>query len=112
MELGSGSETDVMEALDQALPRDDRWRHRHGSPGHGADHVLPLLAGPSLSVPVHDGQLALDLAVHRPARSQQDRGDQQDCGSRFPARLGRGSAERRVTCCSTSAGSVVGASQA
>ena len=52
MELGSGSETDVMEALDRLLPRDDRWRHRHGSAGHGADHVLPLLAGPSLSVPV------------------------------------------------------------
>ncbi len=76
MELGSGSETDVMEALDRLLPRDDRWRHRHGSPGHGADHVLPLLAGPSLSVPVVSGQLALgtwqSIALLDP---NQDRGD-------------------------------------
>ena len=41
------------------LPRDDRYRHRHGSPGHGADHVLPLLAPPSVTVPVVDGRLAL-----------------------------------------------------
>jgi secondary thiamine-phosphate synthase enzyme len=59
MELGSGSDEDVMEALDRLLPRDDRWRHRHGSPGHGADHVLPLLAAPSLTVPVIGGRLAL-----------------------------------------------------
>ncbi|HUG94898.1 MAG TPA: YjbQ family protein, partial [Pleomorphomonadaceae bacterium] len=43
LELGSGSEADVVDALDRLLPRDDRWRHQHGSPGHGADHVLPLL---------------------------------------------------------------------
>lgn len=59
IELGAGSEEDVLLALDRLLPRDDRWRHRHGSPGHGADHVLPLLAGPSLSVPVIAGRLAL-----------------------------------------------------
>ena len=59
MELGSGSEADALAALDRLLPRDDRWRHRHGSPGHGADHVLPLLAPPSLSVPVVGGALAL-----------------------------------------------------
>jgi secondary thiamine-phosphate synthase enzyme len=59
IELGSGSEADVMAALDALLPRDDRWRHRHGSRGHGADHVLPLLAPPSLSVPVVAGRLAL-----------------------------------------------------
>jgi secondary thiamine-phosphate synthase enzyme len=59
MELGSGSEADLMEVLDRVLPRDDRWRHRHGSPGHGADHVLPLLASPSLVVPVIDGRMAL-----------------------------------------------------
>ncbi len=59
MELGSGSDLDVMDALDRLLPRDDRWRHAHGSPGHGADHLLPLFAGPSLSVPVVDGRLAL-----------------------------------------------------
>lgn len=59
MELGSGSEADLMEALDRLLPRDDRWRHRHGSPGHGADHVLPLLVSPSLVLPVIGGRLAL-----------------------------------------------------
>jgi secondary thiamine-phosphate synthase enzyme len=59
MELGSGSETDLMESLDRLLPRDDRWRHRHGPRGHGADHVLPLLAGPSLTLPVIGGRLAL-----------------------------------------------------
>jgi secondary thiamine-phosphate synthase enzyme len=59
VELGSGTESDLMEALDRLLPRDDRWVHRHGSSGHGADHVLPLLAPPSLSVPVSDGRLDL-----------------------------------------------------
>jgi secondary thiamine-phosphate synthase enzyme len=59
VELGAGSDVDLLEALDRLLPRDDRWVHRHGSPGHGADHVLPLLAGPSLTVPVVDGRLAL-----------------------------------------------------
>lgn len=59
MELGSGSEADLMEALDRLLPRDDRWRHRHGSPGHGADHVLPLLVAPSLVLPVVGGRMAL-----------------------------------------------------
>jgi secondary thiamine-phosphate synthase enzyme len=59
MELGAGSDEDLMATLDRLLPRDDRWQHRHGSPGHGADHVLPLLAPPSVSVPVVRGQLAL-----------------------------------------------------
>ncbi len=59
IELGAGSDDDAMLALDRLLPRDDRWRHRHGSPGHGADHVLPLLVAPSLSVPVIGGRLAL-----------------------------------------------------
>jgi secondary thiamine-phosphate synthase enzyme len=59
VELGAGSDVDMLEALDRLLPRDDRWVHRHGSPGHGADHVLPLLASPSLTVPVVDGTLAL-----------------------------------------------------
>jgi secondary thiamine-phosphate synthase enzyme len=59
MEMGSGSDADVMDALDRLLPRDDRWRHRHGSPGHGADHALPLLASPSVVVPVLGGRLAL-----------------------------------------------------
>ncbi len=59
VELGAGSDTDLLAALDRLLPRDDRWRHRHGSPGHGADHVVPLLASPSLSVPVIGGRLTL-----------------------------------------------------
>jgi secondary thiamine-phosphate synthase enzyme len=59
VELGAGSEADLVAALDRLLPRDERYRHRHGSPGHGADHVLPLVAGPSLTVPVVDGRLAL-----------------------------------------------------
>lgn len=59
LELGSGSDEDLLQTLDRLLPRDDRWRHRHGSRGHGADHVVPLLAPPSLSVPVADGRLQL-----------------------------------------------------
>ncbi len=59
MELGSGSEGDLMATLDRLLPRDERWVHRHGSPGHGADHVAPLLASPSLVGPVVGGRLAL-----------------------------------------------------
>lgn len=59
VETGAGSDEDLMAALDRLLPADDRWRHRHGSPGHGRDHVVPLLAPPSLSFPVLDGRLAL-----------------------------------------------------
>lgn len=59
LELGAGSDDDALDALDRLLPRDDRWRHRHGSAGHGADHVLPLLAAPSLTVPVLGSALAL-----------------------------------------------------
>ncbi len=59
VELGAGSDVDLLEALDRLLPRDDRWVHRHGSPGHGADHVVPLLASASVTIPVVDGQLAL-----------------------------------------------------
>ncbi len=59
VELGAGSEEDLLAALDTLLPRDDRWAHRHGSPGHGADHVLPLLASPSLTVPVAGGRMTL-----------------------------------------------------
>jgi secondary thiamine-phosphate synthase enzyme len=61
MELGSGSEADLMATLDRLLPRDDRWRHAHGSAGHGADHVLPLLVAPSLTVPVVSGRLGLGI---------------------------------------------------
>ena len=59
METNSGSEGDLEEALDRLLPRDDRYAHRHGSTGHGADHVLPVFVSPSLTVPVLAGALAL-----------------------------------------------------
>lgn len=59
MELGSGSDADLLDALDRLLPRDDRWRHAHGSAGHGADHVLPLLAAPSIGIPVIAGRMEL-----------------------------------------------------
>ena len=59
MELGSGSEADLGELLDRLLPRDDRYRHRHGSSGHGADHLLPVLVGPSLVLPIVDGRMQL-----------------------------------------------------
>jgi secondary thiamine-phosphate synthase enzyme len=59
METGSGSEEDLAELLERLLPRDDRYRHRHGSIGHGGDHLLPVLVSPSLTVPVLDGRMAL-----------------------------------------------------
>src|ERR1700722_2016618 len=77
MELGSGSESDLDEALDRLLPRDNRYRHRHGSPGHGADHLLPVFVSPSLVLPVLAGRPALGawqrvglggLNVDNPAR--------------------------------------------
>ena len=59
METGSGSEDDLEEALERLLPRDDRYRHRHGSTGHGGDHLLPVFASPSLVLPVEAGRLVL-----------------------------------------------------
>jgi len=59
MELGSGSEADLQATLDRLLPRDDRYVHQHGTQGHGADHVVPAFAPPSISVPVVAGRLAL-----------------------------------------------------
>jgi secondary thiamine-phosphate synthase enzyme len=59
IETGAGSDDDLLAALADLLPRDDRWRHRHGSPGHGADHVLPALVPPSITVPVLGGRPAL-----------------------------------------------------
>jgi secondary thiamine-phosphate synthase enzyme len=59
METGSGSEEDLAAALKTLLPRDDRYRHRHGSVGHGADHLLPVLVSPSLVLAVLDGRPAL-----------------------------------------------------
>jgi secondary thiamine-phosphate synthase enzyme len=59
METGSGSDEDLVQALGSLLPRDDRYRHRHGSRGHGADHLVPALVCPSLVLPVFDGRPAL-----------------------------------------------------
>jgi len=59
METESGSEPDLVAALERLLPRDDRYRHRHGSPGHGADHLLPALVSPSLTIPVEAGRMLL-----------------------------------------------------
>ncbi|HLT97228.1 MAG TPA: YjbQ family protein [Acidimicrobiia bacterium] len=59
IEVGAGSDDDLMAAIDDLLPADGRWRHAHGSPGHGRDHVLPAFISPSLTVPVVDGQPAL-----------------------------------------------------
>jgi secondary thiamine-phosphate synthase enzyme len=59
LETGAGSDDDLLAALDDLLPTDDRWRHRHGSPGHGRDHVLPALVPPYATLPVLGGRLAL-----------------------------------------------------
>jgi secondary thiamine-phosphate synthase enzyme len=59
METGSGSEGDLEDLLERLLPRDDRYSHRHGSPGHGGDHLLPVLVSPSLALDVEDGRLLL-----------------------------------------------------
>jgi secondary thiamine-phosphate synthase enzyme len=77
LETGAGSDDDLLAALDGLLPADDRWRHRHGSPGHGRSHVMPALVPPYASVPVLGGRLALgtwqsiclvDLNVDNPDR--------------------------------------------
>jgi secondary thiamine-phosphate synthase enzyme len=59
IETGAGSDDDLLTLLDDLVPRDDRWQHRHGSHGHGADHVLPALLAPSITVPVVGGRPAL-----------------------------------------------------
>jgi secondary thiamine-phosphate synthase enzyme len=78
LELGSGSDDDLLAALADLLPADDRWRHRHGSRGHGRSHVLPALVPPYATLPVLDGRLALgtwqsvalvDLNVDNPDRT-------------------------------------------
>jgi secondary thiamine-phosphate synthase enzyme len=77
LELGAGSDDDLLAALDDLLPADDRWRHRHGSRGHGRSHVLPAFAAPFTVLPVIGGALALgtwqsvallDLNVDNPDR--------------------------------------------
>lgn len=59
IEIGSGSEDDLVFTIDRLLPRDVAYRHRHGSPGHGRDHVLPTFISPSLGLPVIDGSPSL-----------------------------------------------------
>ena len=59
LETGAGSDEDLLAALRDLLPADDRWRHRHGSPGHGRSHVMPALVPPYATVPVLGGRLAL-----------------------------------------------------
>jgi secondary thiamine-phosphate synthase enzyme len=77
LETGAGSDDDLLAALADLLPADDRWRHRHGSAGHGRSHVMPALVPPYATVPVVDGRLALgtwqsiclvDLNVDNPDR--------------------------------------------
>lgn len=64
IELGAGSDRDLAEVLGRLLPRDDRWVHRHGAHGHGADHVLPAFISPSVTLPVIDGRVALGTWQH------------------------------------------------
>jgi secondary thiamine-phosphate synthase enzyme len=59
IETGAGSDDDLLSALGDLLPADDRWRHRHGSPGHGRDHVLPAFVPPHATLPVVGGRLEL-----------------------------------------------------
>ena len=59
IETGAGSDDDLLAAIDELLPAEDRWRHRHGSRGHGRDHVLPAWIPPYASLPVIDGKIAL-----------------------------------------------------
>jgi secondary thiamine-phosphate synthase enzyme len=77
LETGAGSDEDLLAALADLLPGDDRWRHRHGSRGHGRSHVMPALVPPYATVPVLAGRLALgtwqsiclvDLNVDNPDR--------------------------------------------
>ncbi|MDF2581489.1 MAG: hypothetical protein K0R33_132 [Mycobacterium sp.] len=78
IETGAGSDDDLLDALERLFPRDDRYRHAHGSPGHGADHVLPGLVSPSVTVPVGAGEpllgtwqsiVLVDLNRDNPRRS-------------------------------------------
>ncbi|TDC28387.1 YjbQ family protein [Kribbella albertanoniae] len=59
LETGAGSDTDLLAVLEELLPRDFGWRHRHGTPGHGRDHVLPAIIPPYATIPVLDGRLTL-----------------------------------------------------
>jgi secondary thiamine-phosphate synthase enzyme len=78
IETGAGSDEDLVDTLERLLPRDDRYRHAHGSYGHGADHVLPAIVAPSVTVPVSGGEpllgtwqsvVLVDLNPDNPRRS-------------------------------------------
>ncbi|WP_179470835.1 secondary thiamine-phosphate synthase enzyme YjbQ [Mycolicibacterium vinylchloridicum] len=78
IETGAGSDDDLVDTLERLLPRDDGYRHSHGSPGHGADHVLPAIVSPSVTLPVGDGSpllgtwqsvVLVDLNRDNPRRS-------------------------------------------
>lgn len=78
LETGAGSDDDLLSALQELLPADDRWRHRHGTRGHGRSHVMPAMVPPYATVPVIGGRLALgtwqsvclvDLNVDNPTRT-------------------------------------------
>ena len=71
IETGAHSDDDLVDALDRLFPRDDRYRHAHGSPGHGADHVLPAVVAPTVVVPVERRRAtARHLAERGPRRPQ------------------------------------------
>ena len=77
VETGAGSDEDLLAHLGTLFPRDERWRHRHGAPGHGADHVIPAFVSPSVIIPVVSGRLALgtwqSLVVVDPNRDNRTR---------------------------------------
>lgn len=59
LETGAGSDEDLLAALRELLPPDDRWIHRHGSRGHGRSHVMPALIPPYATIPTLGGRLTL-----------------------------------------------------
>jgi secondary thiamine-phosphate synthase enzyme len=61
IETGARSDDDLVDTLERLLPRDDRYRHAHGSPGHGADHLLPAIVAPTLVIPVQHGDPLLGV---------------------------------------------------
>lgn len=80
LETGAGSDVDLLAALADLLPADDRWQHRHGSRGHGRSHVMPAIIPPTSTVPVQDGHMLLgvwqsiclvDLNIDNPDRTVQ-----------------------------------------
>jgi secondary thiamine-phosphate synthase enzyme len=77
IETGAGTEEDLIGTVERLLPREDRYRHRHGSPGHGADHVLPAFVVPSIVLPVSGGEVVLGtwqrVVIVDPNRENNDR---------------------------------------